>query len=184
MWVIQLYVNRRPFFHITNDAHVVVQIIKGARPEMPAITGTFADVLRPLIITCWNGTPSTRPNANMVVDALRQSTTKEEFKDGLNDVSLSISAFGGGGDIFSSAMAGLTTSVSYIHMNNVTAPVDGGGRQSRATLALVRGRIFPEVQGGSLFPSFDSSSPRGTLPLHHHPEGAPESWNWGLGLLL
>ncbi|KAH8099662.1 kinase-like domain-containing protein, partial [Cristinia sonorae] len=69
----ELYTSRRPFSHVTNDAHVVFQIIKGARPEMPAITGRYADILRPLVITCWNGSPSTRPNAKVLADTLRPS---------------------------------------------------------------------------------------------------------------
>ncbi|TCD66812.1 hypothetical protein EIP91_000948 [Steccherinum ochraceum] len=84
----EIYTGHRPFAHITNDAHVVVQIMKGARPEMPSIlsssaSSSFGGVLRSLMITCWNGAPATRPTAHVLVETLRPGVAvKEEFGSG------------------------------------------------------------------------------------------------------
>lgn len=116
--------NRRPFFHITNDAHVVVQIMKGARPDMPTMTGKFADTLRPLITTCWNGTPSTRPTAKVLVDALRPNIVKAECTDDVAEVLHGVGTLGCAGDTFLSGTTGMTRvspPVSYLRMSSVLA---------------------------------------------------------------
>lgn len=102
---------------------------------MPAITGRFADILRPLVLACWNNAPSTRPASRMLSDALRPSVVKDEFGematvDGLSNIR---------------STSRVSTPVSYLRVSSSTTDEKQNHRRSGAN-HLATPTVFRPLQ--------------------------------------
>lgn len=132
---------------------------------MPAMTGKFADILRPLMITCWNGTPSTRPVARVLVETLRPNVViKDEFE--------SSGACDDTANGYASFASKVSTPVSYLRMGSATDSVDRGRTLSRArqtTTPSVSSTVFRPLQSRA-----DRDQPSDTPSLPSTSKSKPE----------
>jgi len=76
MTVVEIFTGRVPFFHLRNDAKVVVAIMAGDRPKREDCPTIKADIWR-MIERCWAYDPNQRPSMANVSHFLSSQSTQD-----------------------------------------------------------------------------------------------------------